>query len=269
MRIYKQRPDKRKISFFIFTGLVLLLMLSFFSMDNVYAQEVETSDIDSDYRPTSLASNSISNNQTSNNNYSPDINPGNQWPRPSPGTSPGSNQNGNIGNPNGNVGSPINIITPDTTVDFNPPVVAPVHNDPSTKDEKNSDVVNQNNGDAEEKSDGKSTGDNIIDSNGGFGSIISYYDPNSEANNSDINEYLNQEFILIISSLNFKGNGLENFNNFIKKVAKINFNKFDNDEDISIILYYQSSSSTNLTILFFIKIFMDFHNNGKEHLNSF
>jgi hypothetical protein len=49
MRIYKQRPDKRKISFFIFTGLVLLLLLSFFFFFYVYSAEVHKKLINSNY----------------------------------------------------------------------------------------------------------------------------------------------------------------------------------------------------------------------------
>ncbi|MCL2157232.1 MAG: hypothetical protein FWH54_04335 [Methanobrevibacter sp.] len=138
----------------------------------------------------------------------------------------------------------------------------------SDHDKNITDNTNVPNRDNLEKIETKSTKLESIDSDD-FYSIINYYDPNSEGISNDLGDYLNQDIILSVSSFNFKGNGFDSFKIFNKKVAIINFKNIDNDEDISIIQDFQSSSNVTLTILFFIKIFMDFHNNGKEHLNSF
>ena len=103
---------------------------------------------------------------------------------------------------------------------------------------------------------------------------IQYYNPNFnnyEEYYNDINDYIANHIVLIISNSNsnsiLNGNH-ENFNNLIKEVANLNFNKVD-DEDTSSIGNFQSSPKPTLTILLFIKIFMEHHDNGKEHLNSF
>jgi len=256
MKIYKQKSEKRKISFFIFKGfLALFLILSFFSLTNVYATDNEAiaSDIDT------VIIDIIPFNDFNQENLvlEDDLDFENQSKENMSNTTINSNTTFNMNKST----APNNM---DTANSFSPePCLG--DNEP-TNDNKSVSYR-----DSIEKIEGKSTISQGIVSNG-FNPIISYYDPNSEGRNNDNNDIVDdvyQDLILPISSLNFKGNGFDNFNNFIKKVANINYNKIDNDEDISIIQDFQSSSYSTLTILFFIKIFMDFHNNGKEHLTSF
>jgi hypothetical protein len=225
MRINKQRPEKRK-SFSIFTGLIaLILILSFFSITNVYAIDDEIFSGHSDtYQDDSL--------------------------KPVPDES-------------------VNIEIHDGD-SKNPPIEHGLKNKNEFRNEnsnnQNSDVSYSEKGNNLEKTDGKATTIDKTDSTG-FYFNIDFYNSNSKGNFNDIKDYVNQDIVLLISS-NSQGNSLEN-NNFIKKVANINFNKIDNDEDFLPIPKLQSISFSTLTILFFMKIFMDFHNHGKERLNSF
>jgi len=102
-------------------------------------------------------------------------------------------------------------------------------------------------------------------------SIFQYY--NSDFNNdnyfTDINNHINYNVVFLTSNSDFKGTSLKNINNFIKEVSNLNLNKNDFKEDTSIVFVFQSDFKPTFTILFFIKIFMEHHDNGKEHLNSF
>ena len=285
MKSYKQ-SDKKKISFFILTGFfTLFLLLSFFSISNVYGvdSEVITSDINADHIDISLANNLNQNNLVLNDNldfYNESV------------EDIILNESGNSENINNTLNitvptitfptlnsTPITSPNDDRSIAYdNYPTMdsesmlsdTPLNNKSNqdnhiTNNSKNTDISYLR--DTTEKIEGKAVYlDNI-----GFNEvyfIFNFYGSDFEWYFNDIYDYINQEIILPVS-LSSKGNGFENFNNFIKKVANIEFNNIDNDEDISFIQSFQSSSNTTLTILFFIKIFMDYHNNGKEHLNSF
>ena len=106
-----------------------------------------------------------------------------------------------------------------------------------------------------------------------FYSIQYYNFINYEEYYNNLNDYINNNIVIITlnsnSNLNFSGNGFDNSNNLIKEVSNLNFAKVDDADDTSTIGDLQSSFKLNLTILLFIKIFMEHHDNGKEHLNSF
>jgi len=277
MRIYKPKQDKMKISFFIFAGfLALFIMLSFFSINNVYATENEliTSDIamgtgiaignDSD-----IGIDTVDISVLPESNLDNPVLEGDDLNQDNIALDENIDfQNESMENISNKTEDSINnsvSLPSDKSVamDYSSPMDMDSDHDKNITD--NTNVPNRDN---LEKIETKSTKLESIDSDD-FYSIINYYDPNSEGISNDLGDYLNQDIILSVSSFNFKGNGFDSFKIFNKKVAIINFKNIDNDEDISIIQDFQSSSNVTLTILFFIKIFMDFHNNGKEHLNSF
>ena len=232
MRMYKQRPDKKQNSL-IFAGFFVFILLSFFSITTVYAIDDEniTSDIDTNPYDNSL----------------------------------------DIYVPNDNIYAPNNTLNADKKSMPNSIKVNVKNQSESPNEninEENNDLPSSEKRNNLEKIDGKTTSSQSIDENG-IDLIIDLNDYIPIQNYNDINDYINQNIVVFISS-NSQGNGYENLYNFIKKVANINFNKFDNEnEDILILEDHQSSSYQTQTILFFIKIFMDYHNHGKEHLNSF
>jgi len=248
MRLDKQKHDKRKFSFVIFTGcFALFLILSFFSVENVYAidnEVISKNNIINDYNLISNFPNNIANNHRLTNNPSP--------------ISTNSTNNSIINNNN----HPFNF-------------------DSKTNNDSNRIGYNK---DSFENFAGKSTiANELININFMDYNLLDLYfedsyfadfyfiffNDSTQRFFNDINDFLNHFIVLVISSLNFKGNGFESLNNFIKKIINIDFNKFDNNEDFLILDDYQSSSYQTLTILFFMKIFMDFHKHGKERLNSF
>ena len=299
MKIYKQRHDKRKLSFFVFMGLLALFLILSFSLNNVYALEsdvisssidsdVISSSIDSDVISSSIDSDVISTNFDNeitiidndneiisiNNDYndiisSSDLNQSNLVLDDILDFQNGSlieiNKNSNSKDSDFIIPFKDTMSSPSTGIVGN-------DNDVSYENSKIADDSNSQS-DYLEKNEGKTTHlDNIdsdsIDSNSVY-LISSFFNPDFNDYFIDICVYVNNDIVLIISTLDFKGHGFESFNNFIKKVANFNFNKVENHEDIPLFQDFQSRSNVTLTILFFIKIFMDFHNNGKEHLNSF
>ena len=303
MKIYKQKPDKRKTSFFIFTGIIaLILVLSFSSITNVHANDGEVVLIDEEV-PLAIDENQGNSDSEVNSdigeeseendsNESEDSESSNDT-----NNSKESLDDSDDENNDNSANNQENNFT-DWEQELNNLQFANVTDRKVSKPKKNK-VSNITKGNSEQK-DVKSIDLKIIklmvlnslskhnDSNSekhykdidvkpidldiinynDFYSFINQYDPNSQEFFNDINEQINKDILLPISSLNFKGNG-ENFIQIIKKVANINFNKNDVDEEISIIQDNQSISFQTLTIPFYIKIFMDYHNHGKEHLNSF
>jgi len=230
MGIYKPKPGKWENSFVIIAGfLALFFILSSFSLTNVYAVDGEIVASDEEI------------------DFSSEI----QASPPGSGGNSYSIQNSS------------------------PNPISPQPNDPIYyQDNKRS--GDSNKGDDSSPMDskrntleigGKSTLAKIDSIE--FYSIFNNNNPNSERDFNDINGYITHKTVIIISDSNFRAHGFDNFNNFIKIVAFIKYNEFDKDEDILIIQDFQSSFNPTLTILFFIKTFMENHNNGKEHLNSF
>jgi len=128
-----------------------------------------------------------------------------------------------------------------------------------------------NNDDCLEKTEEQFTKLDNIDFNNIY-YIFQYYnyDFNNDNYFNDINNHINYNVVFLTSSSDFKGTSFKNIDNFIKEVSNLNLNKNNANEDTSIDYDFQSSCyKPTVTILFFIKIFMDHHDNGKEHLNSF
>lgn len=282
---YIKGLDKGRISFFVLMGLlVLFLILSFLSINNVYgfdSENITTNDIDFNHVDNYLVNNlNQDNNLVLDDNL--DYNESIHDTRNITENSESSNDKVNV---------PTNIsegkwtITvgetsvKDSTLNYDLSLEYTDLNEIFYSDTYLNDNYKSNNVYLTEKDNLKKIGekstklDNINKLNGtdfnNFYPIFQY--PNS--NNyiyyfNDINNYINKHIVVIISNSNFKGNGFENFNNFIKEIANVNFNKID-DEDTSFIQDFQSSPKPTLTILFFIKVFMKHHDHGKEHLNSF
>jgi hypothetical protein len=104
-----------------------------------------------------------------------------------------------------------------------------------------------------------------------FYSIFQYYSSNFN-NYYDYYNYISiyiKHTTISLTSSDFKGTPLIKFNNFIKEISNLNFTKIDEDKQDLIIHDSSTSFKPSLNILFFIKIFMTHHDNGKEHLISF
>jgi len=315
MRIYKQRPEKRKRLFFILAGFfVLFFVLSFSSVSNVHAIDDET--IESYDEDTSLASDlnqddlildenldiddelddedmdldesedSESSDDTNNLN-DPSVDPIDNTHH--------DNLNDIVENLNDfteieNSYSVLKAYNPETVYEQVRIVEKSIKNKVSNPKNKinleKKDVKSpileivfsmifhsvekqyySNSKDDYHDKDVKSIYLDMINYND-FYSLINHFYPNPEDFFNDINDYINNNIILQTSNLNFKGHSFENFNETVKKVANFNCNR-DNDEDLSIVQDDYISPYQTLTILFFIKTFMDFHNHGKEHFNSF
>lgn len=84
---------------------------------------------------------------------------------------------------------------------------------------------------------------------------------------SDTANYDNEYNVVLISSSYFTGKGVESFNKFIKAVSNFNFNKMIISNEFSSIPFFESVDAPILTISFFVAIFIEHHNNGKEHFN--
>ena len=261
MKIYKQRFDKKKISFFIGIFFALFLILSFFSINNVFGSDSEiTTSIDNDTNFDIFSSNDSNQNNDSENTTiilnesiytNTTIN--------SQGTVDKNNviREENFVNPkleeNASYLDEESDFTSDKNININ---------------YKTKDIYYQIDGDNFEKIELKSTNfDNFDESI--FYSSLQYYIPNdSDDYYVDINNHINKNIAFLISSY-YKEFDFEHFNNFIKDVSNYNFNKVTNNNDSSIIQDFQSCPEPIFNILLFIKIFMEYHDNGKEHLNSF
>ena len=249
MEIHKQNPEKWKNLFFILAGFfTLFLILSFFSISTVYAIESEMITIDNESITIFLANDSNQKNLSLDEDL--DFHNG-SWVTTS-NEAENSKSDGILV-----MDESIILCADESSADYE-------YEDDNCKNSYDS----YSDRDSLEKIGGKSTQSERVDFNNVY-FISLYLDPGFNGYYNDILDYFNHNIVLSISSSNFKGNGFGSFNNFIKKVANIYFNKVDNHEDTLIIQDFQSSFHRTLTILFFIKIFMDFHNNGKEHLNSF
>lgn len=111
-------------------------------------------------------------------------------------------------------------------------------------------------------------GDNI-DFNSLF-SIFQYTDKYNKYDHDNVNDYLiNNPVVILISNSDFKGTDLEKYNNFVNEISTINFNKIGANEQTSAILPFESRPKPILTVLFYITIFMEHHDNVKESSNSF
>lgn len=108
-----------------------------------------------------------------------------------------------------------------------------------------------------------------IDFNSLF-SIFKYSDKYNKYDHDNVNDYLiNHPVVILISNSDFKGTDLEKYNNFVNELSTINFNKIGANEQTSAILPFESRPKPILTVLFYITIFMEHHDNGKEPSNSF
>jgi len=285
MGTYEQRHDKRRISFFVLISFfALFLILSVFSINNVYgfdSESITSTNNDTNNINTSLANDSNQNNLSSDDNL--DFHEESVQNISSNETNDSGSSNVTADLNNSTAVSDYSTISVSASQKSNSQLVftnsqSSNQSDVSLKDSylegnyKNNNIhYLADNGNNSEKTEGKSIKlDNLNCNN--FYSIFQYCNPNSNDYNdhcNDINNHINYNVVFLTSSLDFKGTGLENSNNFIKEVSNLNCNKIDDDEDTSIIHDFQSNSNPILNILFFIKIFMEHHDNGKEHLNSF
>ena len=258
---------------------MLFLVLSFFSIANVYGvdNEIVTSsdtvtadNLDYNSEFVSEPIQNISNETNSSGSFNVTTDTKNSGGTVNNGADSNSYNVGTVGNPS--VARPL---TPNDSLSNS----EPSHEDNENHfndNYKNSDVYYlRDNGDNLYKISEKSTNLDTIDYSS-FYSIFQDYNSNYNSDNyegyyNDINDHKNNYIVLLIShsnsNLNGQGNG--NSNNLIKKVTNLNFNRVDNDEDASTIWDFQSCPKPIFTILLFIKIFMEHHDNGKEHLNSF
>jgi len=229
MKMYKQELEKRKISFFSLAGLFSIFFILLFSISNVYGLDSEIILSDSEIF-----------------------------------TSDNDTDYADISLVDDSVESISFRATTSELLFTDVPV-----NDSTYED--HIDNISKNN----KLSYITDSGDNLIVENSiylnSFDSgnyfIFDFHDPSSEDYYNHIKDSINHEILLSVS-LNFKRSGFENFNNIIRKIDFINFNKIDNDENISIIQDPQSGFNPTVTILFFMKIFLNYHNNGK-HLSPF
>lgn len=308
MQNYKQRPNKRRILPYVFGGFFLLfVILSFFSINNVYGFDneiIKSNNVDD----ISIYNINNTNNYLDNDSnqivlFGDDLNYSNDSIKNTSLNITENSENSNITielEENSTIKSNVNINN-DNNINnlisannqYSSLTSSSIANSllnnqsPSSSNDNyfNDNYKNINvhylmdNRDTLDKIEEKSTNidntDNIEYDN--FYSISQYYNLNfNNFNNSDnynaylndLKEHINNNIVVLISS-DFKGLNLEHFNNFIKEIANLNLNKINNEEDNSIIRDFQSSSKPTLTILFFIKIFMEHHDNGKEHLSSF
>lgn len=308
MQNYKQRPNKRRILPYVFVGFFLLfVILSFFSINNVYGFDneiIKSNNVDD----ISIYNINNTNNYLDNDSnqivlFGDDLNYSNDSIKNTSLNITENSENSNITielEENSTIKSNVNINN-DNNINnlisannqYSSLTSSSIANSllnnqsPSSSNDNyfNDNYKNINvhylmdNRDTLDKIEEKSTNidntDNIEYDN--FYSISQYYNLNfNNFNNSDnynaylndLKEHINNNIVVLISS-DFKGLNLEHFNNFIKEIANLNLNKINNEEDNSIIRDFQSSSKPTLTILFFIKIFMEHHDNGKEHLSSF
>ena len=274
MKNHKQKLDKRRRSFILAGLFVLFLILSFFSINNVYGVDngIDTnSDIGTNNNlgfnseSTSKSIQDISNetnssessNATNDNNYSVIV------------INTGSNSHSSTKN-NLTLGS---TLAPNGSLSNSKSPHEGNENHFNDNYKSNNVYYLKDNGDNLDKASKKSTNLDTIDSSS-FYSIFQDHDSihdfdNYEGYYNDINDYINNYIALSISKSNSNLNGNGNSNNLINEVANLNFNKIDNDEDTSTTWDFQSSPKPIFTILFFIKIFMEHHDNEKEHLNSF
>ncbi|KZX12083.1 hypothetical protein [Methanobrevibacter curvatus] len=135
---------------------------------------------------------------------------------------------------------------------------------------KENSIKNENNTEKKNNIGKKSINIENINYNS-FYSILQYYSSNFN-NYYDYYNYINlyvKHTTISLTSSDFKGTPLLKFNNFIKEISNLNFTKIDEDKQNIIIHDSSTSFKPTLTILFFIKIFMEHHDNGKEHLISF
>lgn len=107
-----------------------------------------------------------------------------------------------------------------------------------------------------------------------FFSAFSYNSNYNEYTDSNIyndNYFINPPLVILISNsnLDFKGTSIEKYNNFLNEISNLEFNKIAINEDISVIKSLESRPNPIFSALFFITIFMEHHDNGKEPLNSF
>jgi len=271
MKTYKQKLDKRRKSFILAGLVVLFLILSFFSIANVYGVDnkiVTNSDIATtdnlDFNSGSIQNISNETNDSEGSNGTIDMNN-------SVTISINSDSNShNAGNP-----SFIRPLTPNDSLSNSQSLHEDNEKYFNDNYKNNNAYYLRDNGDNLDKVSKKSTNLDTFDSNS-FCSIFQDYNSNYNSNNyegyyNDINNHINNYIVLLISNSNsnLNGYGNGNFKNIIKEVANLDFNEVDNGEDTSTIGDFQSSPKPIFTILLFIKIFMEHHDNGKEHLNSF
>lgn len=316
MQNYKQIPDKRNLlTFMLGSFFVFFVLLSFFSINNVYGFDSEiiedndndTIDIDtinnvnnswdndsnqinlfendnSDYYDESIQNTSLNETENSeDSNVTIDIiknstitSNSNSITSSSNNIISSNNQYSNLFSPSIYINSRLNKQSDYSTnnIYLNDKYHIDVYFNKDYKSDNLHYIINNGNNleEKEEKSTNLNNSD-YMDCNE-FYSIFQYYNSNfNNFNNyngycSDINDFINHNIVVSIPS-NSHGISFEYFNNFIKEINNLNFNKIDDGEDISIIQSFQSSPKPILTILFFIKIFIEHHNNGKEHLSSF
>ncbi len=126
---------------------------------------------------------------------------------------------------------------------------------------------------ATEKIDEKSVKMNNIDIDfNNFYSATQYYEDdttNSEDTNDNNNYLNNYNLVTLLSTSDFQGKGIHNFYNFIKEVSNFSLNNVNTKEDTSLLDLFDTGPTPTMTILFFITLFMEHHDNGKESQNSF
>jgi len=306
MRIYKQIQNKRRVSFFILGSFfVLFLVLSFFSINNVYGYDNEV--ILDNNVDTSLSNDLNRNNLFLDDNldfsdepiqntlneplisrissaiFISDISMFNFFSLTFDHVELRSNS---IDSTVNYIDSSLTSVNKDTSISWDSQysITQSLSNNSYLRYQKDY-FTNDNhfkgnykstdvyyiigNDNSLEKTEKQFTKLDNIDLNNIY-SVFQYYDSDFNNDNyfTDINNYINYNIVFLTSSSDLKS--LKNTNNFIKEVSNINLNKDDCKEDTSIVFAFQSSGSKpTFTILFFIKVFMEHHDNGKEHLNSF